>query len=228
MLMRLNLDKVTHPIHCYYPHSGKIYFERLRYGTIYHNRIDIIEHPVSTPGIVHADSSFTIEAQELSHGVDNFGWRIKEVDQRKFYKEKLLALGVKGVQVRELEERGEITIDGKRITLKEVSYVREGDVFSIVIDTKYCQNAIKLARGAKLFLCESTYLEEHKSLAADHEHMTAKQAAQIARKAEVKKLILTHYSPRYRDLAPFVQEAQTIFPNVETADDFKRFPFPRK
>lgn len=227
MLMRLNLDRVTHPIHCYYPHSGKAYFERLRYGTIYHNRINVIEHPVATPGIVHADSSFTIEAYFLSHGVDNLGWRIKEADHLKFYKEKLLALGVRGILVRELEERGKITVDGKVVTLKDVSYVRDGDVFSVVIDTKYCQNAIKLAQGAKIFLCESTYLEEHRNLAIDHEHMTAKQAAQIAQKAQVKKLILTHYSPRYRDLTPFVEEAQTIFPNVETADDFKRFPFPR-
>ena len=47
MLMRLNLDKVTHPIHCYYPASGKKYFDRLRYGTIYHETIQVIEHPVS-------------------------------------------------------------------------------------------------------------------------------------------------------------------------------------
>ena len=46
MLMRLNLDKVTHPIHCYYPASGKKYFDRLRYGTIYHEMINVVEHPV--------------------------------------------------------------------------------------------------------------------------------------------------------------------------------------
>ena len=53
MLMRLNLDKVPHPVHCYYPASGQVYFERLRYGTIYHQTIQIVEHPVSHEGIVH-------------------------------------------------------------------------------------------------------------------------------------------------------------------------------
>ena len=60
MLMRLNLDKVTHPIHCYYPASGKVYFDRLRYGSIYHENITVIEHPVMKEGIVHQDDHFTI------------------------------------------------------------------------------------------------------------------------------------------------------------------------
>ncbi|NGX50850.1 MAG: Ribonuclease BN [Chlamydiae bacterium] len=227
MLMRLNLDRITHPVHCYYPASGKVYFDRLRYGTIHHDHIEVIEHPISEPGVVHEDDSFTIEAHYLDHNVDNLGWRIKEADTIKFDREKLKAAGVKGVMVKELEEKGVVTIDGKSIKLEEVSWVREGDVFSIVIDTKYCQNAVDLARGAKLFLCESTYLEEHKQLAFDHDHMTAKQAAQIAKEAGAEKLILTHFSARYRDLLPFVEEAKTLFPNVDAADDFKRFPFPR-
>ena len=129
--------------------------------------------------------------------------------------------------MKELETKGEVTIEGKTIRLEEVSWVRKGDVFTTVIDTKPCANAVKLARGAKLFLCESTYLEEHRDLAVSHQHMTAKQAAEIAKEADAKQLILTHFSARYRDLAPFVEEAQTIFPNVHVADDFKRFQFPR-
>lgn len=226
MLMRLNLDRIDHPIHCYYPASGKVYFDRLCYGTIYHDHIQVIEHPVSEEGIVHQDEIFTIEAKFLDHGVDNLGWRVKEADTIKFDKEKLKRTGLKGVQVRELEEKGLMIIDGKTIALEDVSYVREGDVFTSVIDTKYCQNAIDLAQGAKLFLCESTYLEEHKDLAVSHGHMTAKEAAHIAKNAGVQKLILTHFSARYRDLDRFAEEAQEIFPNVSVADDFKRFEFP--
>ncbi len=82
MLMRLNLDKVTHPIHCYYPASGKKFFDRLRYGTIYHETIQVIEHPVSNPGIVDEDENFCIEALFLEHGVDNLACRITERDRR--------------------------------------------------------------------------------------------------------------------------------------------------
>ena len=96
-----------------------------------------------------------------------------------------------------------------------------------MIDTRECQNAIELARGAKMFLCESTYLEEHRDLAYEHHHLTAKQAAQIAKQAQAKQLILTHFSARYRHLDAFEEEARNVFSNSYAADDFKCFPFPR-
>lgn len=227
MLMRLNLDKVTHPIHCYYPASGKKYFDRLRYGTIYHETIQVIEHPIYEEGIVHDDGKFQIEAYSLKHGVDNLGYRVKEADVQKFEKEKLATHGIKGPLVRELEEKGTLTIDGKTITLDDVGYIRKGDIFSTVIDTLPCQNAIRVATDAKILLCEATYLEEHRDLAKKHRHLTARQAAEIAKEAGAQQLILTHFSARYLDLSPFLEEARAIFPNTEVADDFKRFDFPR-
>ncbi len=227
MLMRLNLDKVEHVIHCYYPASGKVYFDRLRYGTIYHDRLRIIEYPIKEGGVVHTDKDFTVEAAFLDHGVENVGYRIREADVIKFEKKKLSEAKIKGPLVRELATHKKICIGGKTIHLEEVSYVRKGNVFAIVIDTKPCPSAVDLARGSKLFLCESTYLEEHKELALRHDHMTARQAAEIAKKAGAEQLILTHFSARYRDLSPFVEEAKAIFPNVDVADDFKRFPFNR-
>ena len=227
MLMRLNLDKVQHPIHCYYPASGKVYFDRLRYSSIYHEIIKVIEHPVSRPGLVE-DGAFRIEADFLSHGgIDNIGWRITEPDTRKFDKQKLLSLGVEGPSVRLLEKDGKLKIGDKLITLDEVSQIRKGDVLTVAIDTVPCPEIKKLARGAKLFLCESTYLDKHKELARDHNHMTAKQAAEIAKEAGVSQLVLTHFSARYQDLTEFEIEARSIFPNTLIADDLKQFPFPK-
>ena len=227
MLMRLNLDKVTHPIHCYYPASGKVYFDRLRYGCIYHENIHVIEHPVAADGLVHEDEQFRIEAYFLSHGIDNVGWRIKEPDTRKFDKQKLDACGVAGPLVRKLEQEGKVESGGRIVTLDEVSSVRKGDLIAVVIDTAYCKAAIDIAKGAKLLLCESTYLETHRQLAEEHLHLTAKQAAEIAKKAGAERLILTHFSARYQDLEEFAQEARAIFPNTEVADDLKVFSIPR-
>ena len=106
MLMRLNLDKVNHPIHCYYPESGQIYFDRLRYGTIYHDTIKVVLHPIPKEGAVIDDGIFRIEALPLYHGVDNLGWRITEPDTIKFHKDKLKETGIKGPLVHELEEKG--------------------------------------------------------------------------------------------------------------------------
>lgn len=225
ILMRLNLDKVTHPIHCYYPASGKKYFDRLRFGTIYHETIHVIEHPVYGPGIVEDDGHFRIEATLLEHGVDNLGWRITEPDTRKFDHAKLEASGVRGPMVRELQEKGKLLIAGTEVLLDDVSWIRKGDSIAVVIDTRYCQNALDIARGAKILLCESTYAEEHADLAYAHYHLTSKQAATLAKEAGVKKLILTHFSARYLHLRDMEHEAKEIFPNTVMAEDLKVIQF---
>ena len=228
MLMRLNLDKVNHPIHCYYPASGKKYFDRLRYGTIYHENITVIEHPVEKDGLVHDDGKFRIEAAFLDHGaIDNVGWRITEADRRKFYPEKLENANIRGPMVRDLANQGYIIVDNKKVYLDDVSWIRKGDVIAVIADTKPCDNAVKLSKDARMLLCESTYLEDKKDMANKHCHLTAKQAAAIAKKADVKQLILTHFSARYQSLQGFESESKEVFPNSYIAEDLKVFPLPR-
>lgn len=227
MLMRLNLDKVKHPIHCYYPASGKKNFDRLRYGCIYHENVTVVEHPVSQEGVVEEGEDFRIEAVFLEHGVDNVGWRVTERDRIKFDKEKLKALGIAGPNVRTLEQEKKIEIQGRVVTLEEVSWVKKGDVFAIVIDTRPCLKASEIAKDATVLMCESTYLESEAHLAAQYMHMTAKEAATLAKEAHVKQLILTHFSARYSDLSEFEREAKAVFPNTWVAEDCKKIPFPK-
>lgn len=227
MLMRLNLDKITHPIHCYFPASGKKYFDRLHHCAIFHEQITVIEHPVSHAGLVEDDGRFRIEAAFLEHGVENIGWRITESDTRKYDDAKLKHFGIQGPLVRDLQDKGSLEINGRTITVEDVSWIRHGDSFAIVIDTLPCQSAIDIAKGAALFLCESTYLDEHRDLARMHNHLTAKQAAQIAKEAGARELILTHFSARYQNVKAFENEARTIFPNTHAADDLLTFPFPK-
>ena len=225
MLMRLNLDKVTHPIHCYYPASGKKYFDRLRYCCIYKENIHVIEHPVKQAGLVEDDGRFRIEAAFLDHGVENIGWRITEPDTVKFHKEELKKLGIDGPVVRKLQKEGKIAHGDKWIHIDEVSHVRRGDSFAYIVNTRPCPAALELVRGAKVLLCESTYLDEQSEMADEYRHMTAKQAARLAKEAGVETLILTHFSARYRDPEVLGEEARTIFPNTFVAEDLKRFPF---
>jgi len=227
MLMRLNLDKVRHPIHCYYPASGKKYFQRLRFGTSYHETITVIEHPVEKEGIVHVDDAFTIEACFLDHGIDNIGWRVTEKDSRKFDQDKLKLHGIFGPNVSRLEKEGMLEIAGKKVALDDVSHIRKGESIAVVIDTLPCTEAVSIAKDARLFLCESTYLESERDLAKKHHHLTAKQAAEIAKEANVKKLILTHFSARYLSSKVFEQEARQVFDESYAAEDFMRFEFPK-
>lgn len=227
MLMRLNLDKVTHPIHCYYPASGKKYFDRLRYCCMYRENIHVVEHPVKQAGVVDDDGKFRIEATFLDHGVENIGWRVTEADTLKFSKEALKQQGVEGPLVRKLEKEGKLFLNNRWVHLEEVSKVRAGDAFAYIVDTRPCPQALEIARGAKVLLCESTYLDEERHLAHEYMHMTAKQAAELAKEAGVHTLILTHFSARYRDPEVFGEEARSIFPNTLVAEDLKRFDFPK-
>ena len=227
MLMRLNLDKVSHPIHCYYPASGKKYFDRLRYSCMYRENIHVIEHPVERNGVVEDDGKFRIEAQFLDHGVQNIGWRIQEKDRIKFDKQALQKLGIDGPSVRELEKAGSIQVKDQVVHLDDVSSLRKGDIFSYVVDTRPCKGAQLLAKDAKMLVCESTYGEKEKALAHEYMHMTAKQAAQLAKDANVKILVLTHFSARYQDARILGDEAREIFSNTFVAEDLKRIEFPR-
>lgn len=226
MLMRLNLDKVDQTVHCYYPKSHQKNFDYLRHGCVYHQVIDIQEHPVAKDGLVQKDDKFIIEANFLEHGIDSVGWRVTEKDRIKFDKEKLKKFKVFGPNVRKLEEIGEIVIDGKTIRLTDVSWVRKGDAIAVVLDTKYTERAVDIAKDAKILICESTFLETEKELARKYLHMTAKEAATVAKKANVQMLILTHFSARYTDLSLFEKEARAVFENTYVAEDFKKIKFP--
>jgi ribonuclease Z len=187
----------------------------------------VIEHPVQEGGLVHDDGSFRVEAALLNHSVDTLGWRVQEADVRKFDREKLERHGIRGPLVRQLAEKGELLIAGRPVKLDEVSHIRPGDAIAVIMDTLPCAAAVQLAHKARLLLCESTYLEEHRELARRHDHLTAKQAAQIAQEAEVDLLVLTHFSGRYLDTRPFREEAAKVFPRVEVAEDLKVIPLPR-
>ncbi|HLV39058.1 ribonuclease Z [Xanthomarina sp.] len=97
--------------------------------------------------------------------------------------------------------------------------------YAFCSDTAYNENIIDIIKGATVLYHESTFLEKNKELAVPTKHSTAKQAASIAKQAEVGTLILGHFSTRYDDMNDFKLEAQTIFDQVELAQDGKEFEF---
>lgn len=107
-----------------------------------------------------------------------------------------------------------VTSDGK----KPLSY-------AFCSDTMYDEAIIPIIKNVDVLYHESTFLDKNKKLAEPTKHSTAKQAATIAKKANVKRLILGHYSTRYNGINEFKVEANTVFDNVELAEDGKVFEF---
>ncbi len=108
--------------------------------------------------------------------------------------------------------RRSLEVDGRTVRLEEVSVPKPGQSVAFVMDTRPCEGALALARDVDLLVIESTYLHEDAQMAHDHAHMTAVQAATIGRDAGARRVVLTHFSQRYRSSEPFLAEASAIPP----------------
>lgn len=97
--------------------------------------------------------------------------------------------------------------------------------YAFCSDTMYKEDIIPIIRDTDVLYHESTFLEQHAHLAVKTKHSTAKEAASIAKQANIETLILGHYSTRYGDIEDFKTEAKTVFKNVELAEDGKTFEF---
>ncbi|MEW2081211.1 ribonuclease Z [Streptomyces sp. NPDC005283] len=227
VIQRINLDRVPHPVTAHYPASGQRFFERLRYATAYRETVALEQAPVGGDGSVLATTeAYTLDAHRLSHPVESYGYRITEPDGRRMLPEKLAAHGIKGPGVGRLLREG--VLDG--VTLDDVSEVRRGQRFAFVMDTRLCDGVHALAEGCDMLVIESTFLDEDGQLASDHGHLTAGQAARVARDAGVRHLVLTHFSQRYSDPYQFERQARAVGYEGEltVAQDLWRIPVPKR
>ncbi|MET9345843.1 ribonuclease Z [Streptomyces termitum] len=226
VIQRINLDQVAHPVTAHYPASGQDFFDRLRYATAYRESVEITEEPVAADGVLAVTGAFTLEARLLSHPVESFGYRLVEPDGRRLLPERLAAHGIAGPDVGRIQREG--SLGG--VLLDEVSEVRRGQRFAFVMDTRLCEGVHALADGADLLVIESTFLDEDERLATDHGHLTAGQAAAVARDAGVRHLVLTHFSQRYSDPSEFERQARAagFEGELSVAQDLMRVPVPKR
>ncbi|MFI1012891.1 ribonuclease Z [Streptomyces sp. NPDC020965] len=226
VIQRINLDRVPHDITAHYPASGRHFFERLRYATAYRETVELIEEPVAADGIIARTPSHTVEARKLSHPVESYGYRITEPDGRRMLPDRLAAHGLKGPDVGRLQREGELN----GVTLADVSEIRRGQRFAFVMDTRLCDGVHALADGCDMLVIESTFLDEDERLATDHGHLTAGQAARVARDAGVRHLVLTHFSQRYTDAGEFERQARAAGyeGGLTIATDLLRVPLPTR
>ena len=175
-------------------------------------------------GIICDEREYYVEAGRTAHVIPSFGYALVEKPRSgRFDPEKAKALGVpEGPLWSRLQH-------GKSVKSATGRVVKPGQVvgssrpgLKIVYsgDTRSTTSLVKLARGADLLVHEATLMDELADRARRDGHSTPSQAARIAKKAGVKRLILTHVSARYRDVEPMLKEARKIFPATDVAEDF--------
>ena len=226
VLQRRSLGQVTRPLPVAYPASGQDYFDRLRHASVFEDRLCIEPTPVGGPGVVGRYPAFILSAARLDHEPETFGWRVAEPDGRRMVPARLAEAGVSGPAVGELGRRGHVVVGGRPVRLEEVSVPRPGQSMAFVMDTGLCDGAFELAAGVDLLVCEATFAEAERDLAARYHHLTAAQAGRLAAEAGARRLVITHYSQRYPDERRLRAEAAEVFGDVVAARDLLRVPVP--
>ncbi|MDF3297442.1 ribonuclease Z [Streptomyces tropicalis] len=226
VIQRINLDRVPHPVTAHYPRSGRAFFDRLRYATAYRETVALEEVPADADGDLATTPAYTLQTRRLSHPVESFGYRLVEPDGIRMLPAELAAHGISGPDVGRIRREG--ALGG--VTLAEVSEVRRGQRCAFVMDTRLCEGVYALAEGCDLLVVESTFLDEDAPLAEEHGHLTAGQAARVARESGVRHLLLTHFSQRYTDPGEFERQARAAGYEGEltVARDLMRVPVPRR
>ena len=225
VLQRMAQDAADREVPLHYPASGEPYVERLCDASIGY-RAPVRLEPVSDAGGLVSDEPLRITALPLEHRVPVLGWRVEEPERVHLLPERLEELGVRGPDAGRLLHEGSVQVDGRTVTLDQAGERRPGRSAAVVMDTSVCDNALRLADGVDLLLCEATFCESESHLAREYGHLTARHAATIAREARVGLLVLTHFSSRYPDLSGHLREATEVFPDTVVAADLSVVPFP--
>lgn len=182
--------------------------EKLGYRLVFHT---------ITPGIheqIYEDSKVTIHTFPLVHRIESNGFLFREKPTlRNLIKTKIDFYQIPIAQLRGIKEGADfVTDEGKVITNKELTTEpHKPRSYAYCSDTMYSETLLDYVKDIDVLFHESTFLDDMADRALETKHSTAKQAAEIAKKANVKKLLLGHFSSRYKDLSLFEREAREVF-----------------
>ncbi len=190
-------------------------------------RIHFHEFDVETVGQVLETDKFTVFAEKLDHTIPCVGYRVIQKDlEGTLDAEALLVAGVPfGPLFGKVKNGQNVTLeDGREIIASNfVSPPRPGKVVTILGDTRKCHASVRLAVNADVLVHEATYGKGDEKLARKHGHSTNMEAAEVARDAGVKQLLLNHISPRFlsKDVSQLRNDASKVFEQVRVVKDLE-------
>jgi len=190
--------------------------------------------PNLSAGIIWEDEEYIVRYTEVNHNIKTYAYSVEEKkDRSHFLIDKARQLNIPpGPIYRTLKEGKTVELPNGRIFQGKnfLNKIKKGRKIVFCGDTTYCKNLLHLAKGADLLIHEATFSQQEEDLAKRNFHSTTTMAAQVAKEAQVKQLILTHISPRYSSNnkltiteSGLLIEAQSIFPDTILAEDFMEY-----
>jgi ribonuclease Z len=220
LINSFNLLSHTQPLHVWAPAPLQQIIEmqlKVADNTLCY---DLHFHTLIGPGVLVDDDKIRISCFRTAHRIECYGFVFEEKEgKRKLQIDKVRKLGIPVSFYGSLQAGLDyITPKGKRIANDSVTSAPErGKKYAFCADTKYDEDIIPHIYGADVIYHETTYLDNMREKAEERFHSTTKQAATIARKAMVKRLLIGHFSSKYAVLDAFQQEAREVFPETDLA-----------
>lgn len=228
LLFTMHLLRRTNDLHLYsHPGLDEIITTQLKHSRSVPNfKIKFHRLQPGVREIVYEDDALTVETIPLIHKLTCSGFLFREKTKpRRINKEKLPA----GLLIRQLAglKHGADVVDDEGEVLyrnEELTYPpRPSRAYAYCSDTAFNENLVEIVKGVDLLFHEATFTKDEESKAMETQHSTAAQAATIAQKANVKRLVIGHFSARYRELEPVLEEARTIFSATDLAIEGETF-----
>jgi len=224
LIQTMQLNDRELPLHVYGPKGMNRLLEQLLSLGYFKPNYKIISHEIDEKDILDF-GEYLIKILRVKHGVPTIAYSLEEkMRPGKFNKQKALKLGIPEGPLFSKLQKGETVIlkDGRKITPKTVlGPKRKGRKIVISGDTKPIPEMIDFAKDADVLIHEATFDSSLEDISSEYGHSTGSQAAEIAKKAKVGTLFLTHISPRYNDSNKLEEEAQEVFKNSFIPKDFQ-------
>jgi ribonuclease Z len=229
LLQTMSLLDRTKKLEIYGPQGIKAFVEAVnqtvRFSLTFPVQVSEVE-----AGLVCEEKEYQVYATPSDHMDYSLAYALVEKPRPgRFNIEKARELGVpEGPLWSKLQRGSSVKLPDGRIVTSEMvlSPPRPGRKIVYTGDTRQSENIVKLAEGADLLIHESTFDDELKERAVEDGHSTPSMAAETAKKAGVKRLVLTHISARYKDAGLLLEQARKTFVNTELAEDFRRLELP--
>lgn len=214
-------------IKLYGPRETKKRVEHMLQTCIFDNKVDLEVHelnPKKGEVLRFFDTEeYALECASMSHGIPTIGYSFIEKERLNIDTAKQKKLGVRdGPHLRRIKEGKEIQYKGQTIKPEQMTYRVQQRKITYLGDTEPCEEAGKLAKGADILITESTFASSHQEKAEKRFHMNSRDAGLLASQAEVAKLVLTHFSQRYKTVDELEEEAKIHFTDTVCAYDFMK------
>lgn len=220
LISTLNMHRRTEDLWIFGPKGlAEIITIQLKFSDAWLNfKVHFIETETEKSYKLFENECVTVTTIPLIHRVPCCGFLIREKKGKRKLRKEVLPNDLSIEEIKDLKDgldildkNGAIKYSNATLTKPEI----EPKSYAFCSDTLFHEPIIDIIKGVDLLYHEATFLEDLTPRATQTCHSTAAQAAEIAKRANVKKLVIGHYSSRYKDLEPFLVEAKKIFHNTE-------------